>query len=1341
MTDSAASDPDVPETTPPTGTGDYGAALYIDANTLAFDASVQPPSTGLDSLITQLPDGADALLSWVPDITLDSVGVSFQPGTSTFGVYATAGLAGADGTASPTAQVFIADVPVETTTPTPTPSPTAFVVGVALGTGIELSGTPLFGSLLSGIVISDLTITYASAQIPAGAIGLPAPAPAPGTSPAYPAGPVLAFTLGDGTATQRFVLTPETFASAPSAEVDAASLDAGATEPPPVAPIQWFPVQQSIGPLTIGRIGIVSGDDQLGFALDASVHTAVLGIALTGFTLFFQPTSDISLSGLHVSLDGLAVHFGSGSLTIDGSLARTVVDAGGTEVTQYDGALLIQAGAYGIAAVGAFAQLADGSPSLFVFGMAKGQFGGPPAFFVTGLAAGFGYNRRLTLPAADQVSQFPFVLMATQGSAYLPDPDASAALAKLGQGGWVPPEQGQYWVAAGIAFSSFQLVDAFALLIVQFGNELVFALLGVAALALPKVGNRFAYAEMTLDAVLRPADGTFAMTALLTRNSYVLYPDCRLTGGFAFWLWFGGNEHAGDFVVTLGGYHPAFDAPTWYPNVPRLGFTWNVSSEVHLSGGSYFALTPSCAMGGGSLSLTFQSGDLNAWFDARADFVMWWKPFYFHVFVGVSIGASYTMNLWLTRKTFSVELSANVELWGPPLAGVAHVDWYIISFTIDINGGGSADPPGRALDWPTFSHNFLPGAQTGGSEVDLHDEASPVSPVLRCRLDTGLVGSQENGDLLLVSAAGMTLSTETVVPATRIEVAGPAGVDPVHIEGCDVGVYPMGSVSLSSTQTVTLVHTSTGEPVNLSGWTWQPVFTKLPYSLWGTQNNGATLSARVLTGLTGCSAVPSPPVLSGPAQFDLTELNAVDLSPERPLPLPTGAPIDGSTTAPTTDPRDVIAATIADQGVIAVRDGTIALLNQCGIGTGLVSSNMTGMAASVLADFQQAPMLGPLGSTGPRSSSPTQRPETLSAVVARSVRPMRPGVTRRPVVLAVFDHAPRRLRPGASVGGDVPLGGLTGFHALPRIPDTRSGLLPIGIDDASRAGASVATDTSSVWLLDPDRPVRIESDGGCPVRVLALDHRYRRIDETWLEGAGSMAVPTGTERLVLTGLARRADDGAPAPIGWHSGTRLLQVAAQAMLGVGCVLRPQAPRLARAYRRGGDGRHRRDIGVINGADLVADNTIDTDGGRRQGWLDAWWPDGTKTLLVTVRADGNGGADGARGTAATESAPTADTDELLVFADPSPAADPPGDRAGRRLAWRYDGLTVDGSSRLIVELPDAAASTGAGVGVRTRWSSSGTWRVTGMVGNPATATDHDTAPGSRHVDARRALVTLV
>ncbi len=78
-----------------------------------------------------------------------------------------------------------------------------------------------------------------------------------------------------------------------------------------------------------------------------------------------------------------------------------------------------------------------------------------------------------------------------------------------------------------------------------------------------------------------------SVQAQLTDNSYIFSHDCQLTGGFAFFVWY----PQGQFVLTLGGYNPAFAKPPQFPEVPRLGFNWSVGEFIVIKGGCYFALT------------------------------------------------------------------------------------------------------------------------------------------------------------------------------------------------------------------------------------------------------------------------------------------------------------------------------------------------------------------------------------------------------------------------------------------------------------------------------------------------------------------------------------------------------------------------------------------------------------------------------------------------------------------------------------------------------------------------------------------------------------------------------
>jgi len=156
--------------------------------------------------------------------------------------------------------------------------------------------------------------------------------------------------------------------------------------------------------------------------------------------------------------------------------------------------------------------------------------------------------------------------------------------ATLGQA--APPKVGAYWAAAGIFFTTFKLLDTFALAMVQFGSEFAVNILGVSTISQPpEVGpdQALVYLELAMKLSFRPSDGVFSMEAQLTPNSFVLVKECRVTGGFAFYLWFKDNQKlgisAGDFVLPLLGlivlpYTTLFYVLAWAPVGGVDGIGW-----------------------------------------------------------------------------------------------------------------------------------------------------------------------------------------------------------------------------------------------------------------------------------------------------------------------------------------------------------------------------------------------------------------------------------------------------------------------------------------------------------------------------------------------------------------------------------------------------------------------------------------------------------------------------------------------------------------------------------------------------------------------------------------------
>jgi hypothetical protein len=577
---------------------------------------------------------------------------------------------------------------------------------------------------------------------------------------------------------------------------------------------KWFVVGKTIGPLRLGRVGCEWKDGKIGLLLDSAVDVGGLHLGLTGLCVRLPP-SDPKPANLEWALDGIDLAYRGGPISISGSFLKSEISVKGQKAVQYDGMAMIQAANFAITGFGSYASV-DGRASLYIFAIVHLELGGPPCFRVNGLAAGFGYNRKLTLPPIEEVANFPLVRAALD-PAYLSSGPGSLmqhAMGKLQK--FIPPSLGDYWFAIGIRFSSFEMIQAFALLSVSFGNEVEIGLLGLAAMTIPKgsePGKGVAYAELALRVVIKPAEGTIRLEARLTDESYVFCKDCHLTGGFAFYIWFGGPL-AGDFVLTLGGYHPKFMPPSHYPIVPRLGINWQVTKEMSITGGMYFALTPSCLMAGGKLAAVYQSSSVKVWFIAYADFLLSWKPFYYLIDVGVALGVEVDLGIFSIR----IHLGAQMHLWGPEFAGLIQIDLTVITVTVRFGPDKQPPPPLKAQE---FVESFLPPALKGSPDN---------SNVIVTEINSGLIREEKtrSGTMLrVVNAHALALTTQSLIPVS--EFTGLKPQDALTSSPPELGIRSMGKTGLRSSYKVS-INGRTEVRKNMRA---SLVKTAVPDALWG----------------------------------------------------------------------------------------------------------------------------------------------------------------------------------------------------------------------------------------------------------------------------------------------------------------------------------------------------------------------------------------------------------------------------------------------------------------------------------------------------------------------------
>lgn len=720
--------------------------------------------------------------------------------------------------------------------------------------GIDLSRLgelPLVGSLLPKGEPLGLRVTpYFMADQFAGAQAV---------RPLLPAGLALPDTLASGVhlaASLHLGGTPITL-DGPSLGADASKVappDAkkpSAAAPLPAATLTWTDVNRKLGPLTIGRVGYATDDKVLDLAIDAGLEVAGLTVTVDGLGARY----DFDSRALSPHLRGLGLDVKRGPLEIGGAFLNADGD--------FLGKVVISGKQFTLNASGAFMML-EGTPSMYAYGVLDMPLGGPAFFYVEGLAAGVGLHRLIRMPKIEDVRGFPLVadagvkspLKASGGELA----KVHAEFAKLHE--YVSPRLGEYFFAAGLKFNSFRLLHGFAVLVVSVGRDLEIDLIGTADFASPPElpPNLPALARIELDLLARfaPAEGLIAVEARLNPKSYVYGPLCHLSGGFAFYAWMAGTLK-GDFVLSVGGYHPEYDKPAHYPSVPLVELKYQVTPDVYLKGDAYFALTPSIMMAGGGLHADVTTGALHAWADLSVDFWVEWEPFHYDARVHVGIGAQW--------KCFHTSASADLHIWGPDFSGTAKVDWWIFSF--DVAFGPQTPVVPLPITMEKFKKSFL----------GIDGTPDSANATLGVVLAGGVIGDAQGRPV--VAPADLVVGTSSRIPANAVKL----GASDVAIKVPQLGVTPAAVTALGlSRHAVVVMREETDAAgkkslVDVSAkFAAEALETGFPAALWGPRRQ-ADRNARPISAVSELRLRAAIPPTAG----QTTKMRVGDLQYERTL--------------------------------------------------------------------------------------------------------------------------------------------------------------------------------------------------------------------------------------------------------------------------------------------------------------------------------------------------------------------------------------------------------------------------------------------------------------------------
>jgi hypothetical protein len=555
---------------------------------------------------------------------------------------------------------------------------------------------------------------------------------------------------------------------------------------------------------------------------------------------------------IDMGLDGLSLAMTGSNLNVAGALHRIKVEGEDISITGFEGGVSVKLKKYQFVGFGSYKRVKTKQEefvSLMAYAMLKGTMVKTGLVELSGISGGFGLGSKLEIPAITEIHKFPLLI----------DPDADPMvmferLRGTGDTKYMTETNGANWVAAGVLGTACELIDVRAVLTIPLdpsAGEL--AIVGTASAQFPrdaKPGKALAAIKINFQGSIDMSRGSMLFQGRIADGSFILFDDCVLTGGFAVGAWFGTSPQAGDWCISIGGWHPAYQPPDHYPKgLPRMGLSWTYGKDkcLSLSGQAYAAVTPEALMGGLAVRVKYEKWSCGAEFDFRTDLILYLHPLHYNAKFHVHASLWYELDAWVLRKKFTKSLGADLTISGPPFGGV--VEFKLTVITIRVKFGEHQSKPDR-LDFGDFMTVVLKNAETD-HVFALESGAMTLEKVP--------AEAQTPKSSWIVRGGSLAFSITSRVPTTSIEFEG--AQDPKRQLGGRIFARPMQLFSSSSGLTANIkasVHKINTNGEDLSeGFFFEVLREQLPASLWGSYDGntdamlGGTSRESTVTHATG----------------------------------------------------------------------------------------------------------------------------------------------------------------------------------------------------------------------------------------------------------------------------------------------------------------------------------------------------------------------------------------------------------------------------------------------------------------------------------------------------------
>lgn len=456
-------------------------------------------------------------------------------------------------------------------------------------------------------------------------------------------------------------------------------------------------LNQTIGPLLLNSLNLKLNfnKDRINLITAISGGAAIGPLSISIADIGVETWLDLNKSGVFGSAD---VGFGFKPPTGFGlSIKTSVVNGGGylqidKEKGRYFGAIQLQIKNISLAAIGLLdtkdveGKPLDGGFSLLIIICAEI----PPiqlgyGFSLTGIGGLLGLNRTVDMDQLrDEVRN-----KALDSIMFPSDPVGNATQLVETLGKIFPAKEDSFLIAPMVRIgwgvpTPILKVDLSILLELPSFDKI--AILGRLNLALPNESDAIISIHLDSVGIISFEKGMVSIDAVLY-DSYIA--KIMISGQMALILNWKDNP---DFVLSIGGFHPAFTPPAGFPALQRIALSIDFCKNARLRLESYFALTTNTIQFGARVDLYAKVGCFSAEGLLAFDTLIYFDPF------GLSIDFQSKVAIKCSGKSIC-SVSLNAHLTGPKpwhIQGKAKFSILFISYTFNINfslGSGSEVKP------------------------------------------------------------------------------------------------------------------------------------------------------------------------------------------------------------------------------------------------------------------------------------------------------------------------------------------------------------------------------------------------------------------------------------------------------------------------------------------------------------------------------------------------------------------------------------------------------------------------------------------------------------------------